>query len=300
VGKIKHFSKEKLGNALGLAGQIAPMQAMTAWVKNPRSTTAKYLSAGWISQAGITAASLVEAGHSGDMDILDGEHGFWRYSGSSKWNAASVVDMLGKTWRFPPISSYKPFPACRMMAGSFDCLSSIIEKEDLRPEEIESIKAYLESNIAEPALQNREVESQIGSQFNVPYTLSLVAHRITPGPLWQSISAMADQEILKFMDKISFEVHPEFVNALEEDPRSRLARIEVKARGKEFVEERRYPKGSPSPDANTYMTDDELVAKFKHNASFILPSNKLVEPAKALLDLENIGDIREVIKLVCI
>jgi 2-methylcitrate dehydratase PrpD len=300
IGRIKHFCERELANALGLAGQIAPMQAMTAWVKNPHSTTAKYLLAGCIAQAELTAASLVEVGYSGDISILDGDYGFWRYAGSPKWNAAPVVEGLGKTWHFPLVTSYKHFPACQIIAGGLNCLSHIIEKEALKPDEIQSIKAYLETNVAEPALQTRELKSQIDAQFNVAYTLSLVAHRVKPGPQWQSIDNLTNQEILKFMGKISYEPHPGFVKTLEEDPRSRLAKVEVIARGKKFVEERKYSKGTPSPDASTYMTNDELMAKFKDNASYILPSNKVHEAATAFLNLEKVAGIREIMKLVSI
>jgi len=102
------------------------------------------------------------------------------------------------------------------------------------------------------------------------------------------------------VDKSSYGTNPDFAKALLEDPRCRLARVEVRARGKEFVEESRYPKGSPSPDASTYFTNDELTAKFKDNASYILPPNKIDEAATAFWDLESIRDIGEAIKLVSI
>ena len=65
-------------------------------IKNVPPTTAKYLLAGWVSQAEITAAYLVRAGHRGDISILDGDWGFWRYAGSSRWDADSVVAALGE------------------------------------------------------------------------------------------------------------------------------------------------------------------------------------------------------------
>ena len=99
VCKLEQFSKDQLAQALGFAGHISPMQAQTTMIKNVPPTTAKYLLAGWVSQAEITAAYLVRAGHRGDISILDGDWGFWRYAGASRWDADSVVAALGDEWR---------------------------------------------------------------------------------------------------------------------------------------------------------------------------------------------------------
>ena len=300
VAKIKKFSKDGIGNAMSMAGHIAPIQAMTSWATSRRPTTAKYLLAGWTSQAELTATSLVEIGHSGNVFIMDGDYGFWRFAGSPKWNAAPVVDGLGKVWRFPAVTSYKPFPCCRIFAGVLDCLTYIVEKENLKPEEIESIKAYPESNIAQPLFQERAVVNQSGVQFNVAYNLAVAAHGVKPGPRWQSTEMLRDKRILGFMEKISYEPHPGFAKALQEDPRSRIAKVEVKARGKVFTEERKFPKGSPSPDPGTFTTNEELAAKFRDNASHIIPSNKVDEAIDRLLELESVGDVRKIMGLVSV
>ena len=208
-----------------------------------------------------------------------------------------MIDGLGKVWRFPPVTSYKPYPACRMFHGALDCFSYMVEKENLKPAEIASIKVYMESNTV-LFKDRRLVETQIDTQFSVPFVFSLVAHRIKPGPQWEDPETYTNRGILKFMDKVSFGTHPRYIQDLAEDPRSRTAKVEVVARGKTFVEERRYPKGSPSPDKTTYMTDEELVAKFRDNASRILPPGKIDEAVDALMNLENVADIREICKLI--
>ena len=100
------------------------------------------------------------------------------------------------------------------------------------------------------------------------------------------------------MEKVTYQPHPDFAKTLLEDPRARLAKVEVKARGKTFVEERKYPKGSPSSDKSTYTTNDELAAKFRDNAAAILLPDRINEAIDALLNLEKVADIRDVVKLV--
>ncbi len=298
VSKIAKYSRERTAHALGIAGHIAPMQAHTAWKNHLPPSTTKYLLAGWMSQAAITAASLAELGHRGDVAAMDGEYGFWRYAGAKKWDPSFCLDKLGKVWFFPAVTTFKPYPACRIMHGAFDCLTVIVERENLQPHEIESIRAYMESSVDEPLWQHlKQVEACVDAQFNVAFTLSLVAHRIEPGPRWMDHDILTNTQILKFMDKITYGVHPRYVEDLAKDPRSRTSKVEVVARGKTFVHEKRYIKGSPSPDPETYMTTDELVVKFKRNAVRILPAAKADKAVDALLNLENVEDMRAVAAL---
>ena len=83
---------------------------------------------------------------------------------------------------------------------------------------------------------------------------------------WQSPEVVNDPSILALVTKIEFEVHPDYARLLNEHPASRPTRIEVRARGTTFVGEKRYPRGGATPDAATFVTDDELSAKFVRNA----------------------------------
>jgi hypothetical protein len=73
--------------------------------------------------------------------------------------------------------------------------------------------------------------------------------------------------------------------------------IEVRARGTTFVGEKRYPKGSPSPDPATTLTTDELVAKFCHNAEGVIPRRNIDGIVNAVLHLETIADVGTVMNL---
>jgi len=46
---------------------------------------------------------------------------------------------------------------------------------------------------------------------------------------------MNNQAIRWFMDKITFEPHPEYVSALKKDPEARISKVEVSARAKPLL-----------------------------------------------------------------
>ena len=81
-------------------------------------------------------------------------------------------------------------------------------------------------------------------------------------------------------------------------PGSSIARVEVVAKGRILSEERIYAKGSPVADSR--MTDDELIEKFRHNASRILTKDSIDNALTILLRLEESADISEMIRYVTI
>ena len=99
------------------------------------------------------------------------------------------------------------------------------------------------------------------------------------------------------MKKVQSDRHPDFVKLLNQQGSSRPARIEVTARGYTYVEEKRFPKGSPSPDADTYMTDEELTAKFRNNADGVLCRSSIDRIADLVLSLEDVTDFGMVMRL---
>ena len=297
VCSIQQFSPDQLAQAMGLAGHMAPMQAAQTMLNDMPPTTAKYLMAGWAAQAQLSAAHLIKAGHRGDVTILDRTWGFPAFAGFGKWNAAKALDGLGKDWRFDKTTRYKAYPACGIMRGALDCLSTILKKNNLRPEEIESLHAYIEPSSTLPIFQSQNIEHQVDAQFSVPYNMSVMVHGVSLRD-WQAKETMRNPEIRQFMKKVTFGPHPHYNDAMQKDARAHLEKVEIVARGQTFVEERPYFKGSPSPDPSTAMTDDDLISKYKVGAGQILPEAKSNEAARQLMDLDGVHDISTLMQLL--
>ena len=287
VGKLKEFDPELLSNALGIAGCISPVQSLRTWMEHAPATTIKYYHAGWASMAAMVSAGMAELGHQGDICILDDvEYGWPKIVGTKRWEPEIITKELGDKWLFPPFQSYKPYPHCRILAAPLDALIYLVEKYDIKPQEIEKINAWVEGFCQKPVWQNKKIEHQTDVQFSVAHGLSLAAHRVPPGPAWQDMSTVMNPSILAMMDKVTYDVHPDYVEYITKNPAARPSRIEIKARGEVFTEERLYPKGSPSPEKETYTSDKELEDKFRINAERILPSHKVETSIKAILGLE--------------
>ncbi|MDO8568387.1 MAG: MmgE/PrpD family protein [Dehalococcoidales bacterium] len=293
AGMVMGLDSQRLAYAMGIAGLIAPTQSNTKWARTLPASTPKYVMAGCISQTEILSLMLAEGGYTGDTEVLETEFGFWRFIGSSKWNPDVITDKLGKEWKMLGVTIYKPYPHCRITHTILDCFYHLAEVNHLDPEEIEEVKTYADPHcVALPLWQNRNIKTPIDAQMSVPFAISAAANRITIGPEWQDMKTITDKNVIAFMDKVQVLPHPDFEKSLQSDPSSRIGKVEIKARGKTFSEERKHRKGSPATK-ETRMTDAELIAKFKHNAARVLPADAIEKIPGMILKLEDVNDVSQ-------
>ncbi|OWT57449.1 MmgE/PrpD family protein [Candidimonas nitroreducens] len=292
ITQLKRLPTDVVAHALGIAACISPVNSQAAWFQHAPSATIKYSLAGTLAQSALTAASMGELGHRGDSRILDDrEFGYARYIGTSRWEPAAITNDLGEEWRFPPDQVFKPYPHCRIFHTLLDTLAEIVAENALKPEEIDDIEAWVEGFVDRPVWLNRRIEHPSDAQFSLAHGLAVGAHGIPPGKAWQDPEVVFSPSVLGLMGKVRHRPHPDYVELLAKYPASRPARIAVSARGKVFVNERLYPKGSNSPDPGSAMTTQELALKFQDNARGVLPPENAQGIIDTVLHLETVEDI---------
>lgn len=293
ASKLLKFDRDKMINALGIAGHLCQVLTHVRYSFSEHRHMTKYGVPGWQNTGAINAVLLAEMGYMGDTTIFNPEHGFWKFCGYEYWNPDGITEGIGKKWIFTRVA-YKPYPCCRMLHGAVDCLYSIIDPNNLMPEEIESIKAYCHPTVELPCFTNHEVANIVDAQFNPKYVLSVVAHRIKIGVEWLDEETMRDPKILEFMKKVSCQSHPDYGKQFLKDPTISLNKVEVVAKGKTYIEERKHVRGTPGTDVQ--MTREELVEKFTHNAARILTREQIESVVNSLLNLEKLANVSELMK----
>ena len=107
---------------------------------------------------------------------------------------------------------------------------------------------------------------------------------------------MRNPEILKFMDKVTCQTYPAGSEESPKVPMAARARVEVITRGQTFTEELGHRHGVAGTEGA--WTDKEVVAKFRHNAARVLTQDKIDRAVKALLELEKVEDIAQLMREV--
>lgn len=292
AGKILNLNEEGLLSALGIGGTITPLKNMPKWYNTPPAAMSKYTMAGWVSQAGVTSVYLAQMGYSGIRDILDGEDGFWKFSGSQKWDPGKLTADLGKEWYFVDID-YKPYPCCRAMHGGLDCFYQILAADGLKAEDIKEINLLLHPLAEMPIWRSQKITNHVAAQFSVAYVFAVAAHRVSLS-MWQDPQTMQDPKILGFMPKVKWVPHPSFAQELLKDPHCRPVAVEVVTKGgKKIRRETKYIKGASIPQEFA-LTDEELIKKFKENAQKYLAERNFLAAIERIFDLENVPRVHEV------
>jgi len=298
IGRLRGFDVETLAHALGIAGCISPVNSQIAWFEHIPISTIKYQLAGMLAQQALTAATMGELGHRGDLQVLDDrEYGYARFIGTEKWEPGELTSDLGSRWNFPRETSYKPYPHCRIMHAMFDLIIDIVQTQHLAPADIESMLVYVEGIAERPCWLNRRIDRVEDAQFSMAHGIALAAHALPPGRAWQDPKNVFGASVMSLMERVTTQVHPDYAKAISGNAASRPARVEIRARGQTFVGEKNYPKGSPSPEPGSLMTDAELTAKFRHNCEGILPANQIDTLADALWNLDRVTDFSSVMHL---
>ena len=299
AGKLLGLNDSKILHAMGIAGHLCMVLSYARWGAGGHRYMAKYGVPGWQSTGAVNAVHLAEMGYTGDTTVLDDpERGFTYFVGYKNWYPDLVTENLGKQWIFPIRMHYKPYPCCGAFHGGLDCFFDIIEPNNLMPDDIEKVRIIAGAGSEFPELANKDIHGISGAQFNRHYNIAVAAHRVKKGVEWVDPDTRKDPSIFKFMDKISWQSHPDYMKELEKDPITNMAKAEVTARGKTYVVERKYRKGTVGTAAA--RTEAETIDKFKHNAERVLTQEKIERAVKALLAVDKLANIAELMREVTV
>jgi 2-methylcitrate dehydratase PrpD len=182
-----------------------------------------------------------------------------------------------------------------------DRFIQIIEENKLLPGDIEGVRVQPAPVVQFKLWQENTLRTSEDYCFSAPYLLACAAHGITPAR-WHDPDTKEKTEIREFMNRVPISVvvdEKDFGLAKLEDPQSYLQRIEVTAKGKKYQGRMPYPKGSWH-SREFRNTDEEIVKKFGNNVSNVLPGNRAKNAADAVLGLENLTNVTQLMSMIAL
>lgn len=290
VSKILGLDSRTIEHAFGIGGTMCPVPTLMQFAERVPSSMSKFSPSGWISQAEVTGALLAEMGYTGDRNVLDGEFAFWKSFGANGWDPRAVVSGLGNIWFLSDAVGYKRYPCCGAMHGALDNFYAIMNRFDIKPQEIKELNVAL-NMLAELSLwKNRHIENHVDAQFSTAYVFAVAAHQIEIGHQWQAAEIYDAPEIKAFMEKIRvytpatrpYDGKRDMVEVIVQDEKTKKA--------KRYTEKDVQPVGGG-------MADKELFEKFAANAEGILSPKKIEQALGAILSLEEIDNITRLMAL---
>jgi 2-methylcitrate dehydratase PrpD len=288
---------ETTAHALGIAAAITPVNSHRSWLEHIPVATVKYTMAGPVAHSALTAAHMARLGHTGDVQVFDdAEFGYPVFIGTKRWVPENITDGLGQTWYFPNENSFKHYPHCRALHGLLDLLTDTLQVNDIKPREIDAIRAWGEGHVERASWLTTEVSDAVEGQFSIAHGLAVGAQRLPPSKVWQAPEVMFNSDVLDLVPKVRYERHPDWISSMTSDPGARPSRIEIDARGRTFAGDLRYPKGTPPAAGGVGTSDEELVEKFLLNAEGVLSPEAARQGVRNIMGLDGAVDVAPVLR----
>ena len=290
VGRLLGLTAAQMTNAAGIAGSFAS-GLLECWVDGTQS---KFLHPGWAAQSGIAAAFLARAGATGPASVIEGRFGLLasHLQASVPCDFARVSAGLGTRWE-SETASFKPFPVAHVIHPYIDALLRLRARHAIDPAQVERIVCpvapFIVPIVCEPVAEKRRPNTDSHARVSLPFTLAEALVRGRIGKDAFAAENLIDPAARRIADLVEYEVDPNFPG-----PERFKGVVVVTMRdGRRYEEIEEHNRGSP---ANP-MTPEQIVDKFRENAERALPADRARQIVDAVLRLEHMANLRELVDL---
>lgn len=276
-------------NALSLAWEFPMRQRLYLKPKTPKRVSAFPMGHLFTARCGVQAALMARYGYPNLVDEID--------------QLGDEYDLGALVVRSPGYESItrglflKPYVASHLCHMVLQTVSELVETHDIRPGEITSIEAGLPHIYTIPHQHDPEPGNFWESIYSVQWAISMVAHRVPPGPDWCTAARLADPSSKALAKKVRIVEHPPATAALgRKDFLGVDGWVCLEARGEEFggIRSMAATFGSPT----TPMTPAMLEEKFLRVGEPTLGRRQARAAWERLNDIDQLDDVRELVPVL--
>lgn len=275
AGSLLDLNLTELQHAVGISASQA------GGIKGNFGTMTKPYHVARAARSGIEAATLSEAGVTAGDDILERSFGGYidLFKGSTPADN-DELNLLGKDWRLLS-ADVKKYPCCGSTHAPIDATLSLMGKEDVDPDAIQNITITEHPNRL-PHTNNPNPTTGLEAKFSVQY---VVARALIDEDIWLddfNSDAIKNETVRAIMDKVDVKPNED---AFIDHPFGAKVKIElVDGRSYEYRENRA-----------DLVPDPVLEQKYRRCANTVLSENQTAEGLQLVRDLENLGDVSDIL-----
>lgn len=280
-----------MASALGIAGYLAPLSMAEQLMEG---FTVKIVQGGQAAACGLTAAGLARAGVSGSDRVLEGsalKGGFTQITLKGEPVLERITDRLGERYSILEVY-FKPFTSCRHTHGAAQAALELRREGGFRAGEVAGIEVHT-YGIAQLAVGKPVPDGGtfVSAQFSIPFVVAACLLDGGLGPAQLREERLADPALVELSKRVSVH-HDEQLSRLYPDKTASRVEITLKD-GRRLVRQVEIPRGDPREP----MEAGELTEKLKR-FSARADQTRIDQAVRLILDLEKLGDIRELTALL--
>jgi 2-methylcitrate dehydratase PrpD len=250
-------------------------------------TMTKPFHAGNAAKNGVIAAQLAAKGFTADPNIIEAPLGFGYMFQGDKPPDWEKVASLGKTFEITTSGiAFKPYPSCGETHAGIEIILDLLQKYHFSAEDVTGIECIFNETMNSVMLHTSPQKGLEG-KFSAEYC---IARALLDGKV--GLQDFTDEKInqpqvRRLMEKVKRKIDPAMAMI--------ASTINVKLKdGRQLSQHTETPKGWPQNP----LTQEELVAKYKDCAQFVLSPGDIARSAELLENLEDIKDITELMNIL--
>lgn len=283
--KLLKLDLMKMQMALGIASSEA------SGIRGNFATMTKAFHIGKAAFSGILAAGLAAEGFTADPTIIERPLGFLSVFAEGA-PAERMIDNLGVTYTFiQPGLAMKIYPSCAATHSVLDGVFHLIEKYDIRSEDVQSVECglfYLHPNFLVPHYPETGLEGKFSLEFCVALALSqrkIQIKEFTDSKVKEPKMKELMKRVTKFIDNGVGREEAQFPGAT----------VTVKLRnGAQYSYKVKKRKGSPSSPLNL----EEIKDKFLDCAQLIHSKERALRIIESVMKIDQVDSIQKWIESV--
>jgi len=289
AGRALRLTPDQMHHALGIAGYGATVPTVAKLRQAGDGSMIKN-SLGLMARHGVQAALLAQRGFTGDLEVLEGDIGFWRFAGAPGCDWDYLTRDLGSYWTAAEVW-YKPTPSALAGVSTVQLLCRMVQEHHLVPGQIDEI----EIRLPRPPRRAPSPEALNSTSFwgNQAYVAAAAISDVRPRRSWQDPETLRRRDLHELMGKMRFTelgrepaLHlrgEEEATGSYEGGWSPVA-VVIRANGQTFEGAQNY---------RDRMSDEELAAKFRENVAGLLTDADAQTIQQRCARLATLGNARE-------
>jgi 2-methylcitrate dehydratase PrpD len=287
AGKCLGLNADRLTAALGIAASMASgvMEFLEdgSWVKR--------MHPGWAAQSGMQAAVLAQGGFTGPATALEGRLGFYRAALGEVPDVAKQLESLGDDWEMVR-TSFKLYPCCHLNHAYLDAVARL-RREGLHAEQVAEVECLVPAGevpiVCEPAEAKRRPRTPYDAKFSLPFCVAAALSDARVGIGAFTEESIRDPKLLALADLVTFSLDP-----ASRYPETFPGWVKVRLRNGGALEAREESqRGGPDRP----IARDEVIAKFRDNASRVVAPDRMGRLEQTILELKQAADLSAVAAL---
>jgi len=290
ASKILGLDETKLLHAMG----IAYSQCAGSYQSLIDGGLTKRMQPAFAARAAVLSSILAEKGITGAKNIFEGQYGFFPLYYGGKYDREKVVGGLGKVFEGSNLS-VKLYPCCRYAHGCIDATLSIVQENDIRPDDVEGVVAHITQEAYELVGKPFEIRGspQVDAQFSIPYTISvaIVRRSVFIDDFFEQ-KIKTDTQVLQLAKKVRVVVDQE---SIAKGLVPCVVDIRTKD-GKVYSQRVEILRGDPRKPVSM----EEVAGKFRKCAPFSakpISKQDIEKIIRAVNNLETAPDVSEVVRI---